>query len=240
VILSCPACRTRYVVPDTAVGVSGRQVRCAACRHSWFQDPPAYDLVERAETVAPPLPPIPVQPPAPPPPPQPVEEAAEQGQENLSGGYDAYAYEEPFRPRRNPAKMWTGIAVGIGLALAAVGGAVWWFGPPRVASLFGIEAAQFDTPLLIMPRAMEPRVQANGNVLLPVSGRIVNPSDTAQPLFDILAEIRDQQGRVVYSWTIPRPAQTLPARGSASFESATVNPPKNAAKLKFTFIGAAR
>lgn len=228
-------------MPDTAVGTTGRQVRCAACRHSWFQDPPAYDLVERAETVAPPLPPIPVQAPVTPPPPPPaIDESAEQGQENLSGGYDAYAYEQPFRPRRNPAKMWTGIAIGIGLALAAVGGTVWWFGGPRVASLFGIEAAQFDTPLLIVPRAMEPRVQANGNILLPVSGRIVNPSDTPQPLFDILAEIRDQQGRVAYSWTIPRPAQTLPAKGSVSFESATVNPPKNAAKLKFTFIGAAR
>lgn len=238
-ILSCPACRTRYVVPDSAVGLSGRQVRCAACRHSWFQDPPAHDLVERAEAIAPQpsLPPVPVVSPTPPPP---VMEEVEQTRHNPADDYDAYSYEEPFRPRRNPAKMWTGIAVGIGLAVVAIGGAVWWFGAPRVASLFGIEAAQFDTPLLIMPRAMEPRVQTNGNILLPVSGRIVNPTDTAQPLFDILAEIRDQQGRVVYSWTIPRPAQTLSARGSVSFESATVNPPKNAAKLKFTFIGAAK
>lgn len=230
-------------MPDSAVGPTGRQVRCAACRHSWYQDPPAFDLVERAEAVAPPPPPLPQAPPpvAEPAPPPPVVEEAEQGQESLSGGgYDPYAYDEPFRPRRNPAKMWTGIAIGIAVALAAVGGAVWWFGGSRVASLFGIEAAQFDTPLLIMPRAMEPRVQANGNVLLPVSGRIVNPSTTAQPMFDILAELRDQQGRVVYSWTIPRPTQTLAAKGSVPFESATVNPPKNAAKLKFTFIGAAK
>jgi predicted Zn finger-like uncharacterized protein len=39
-IIACPACATRYVVPDSAIGVEGRTVRCAKCRHSWFQDGP--------------------------------------------------------------------------------------------------------------------------------------------------------------------------------------------------------
>lgn len=37
-IIACPACGTRYAVPDTAIGLEGRTVRCAKCRHSWFQD----------------------------------------------------------------------------------------------------------------------------------------------------------------------------------------------------------
>jgi predicted Zn finger-like uncharacterized protein len=60
-IIACPACATRYVVPDTAVGVEGRTVRCAKCRHSWFQegheltrpDPAAEIAAEAGELAAP-------------------------------------------------------------------------------------------------------------------------------------------------------------------------------------------
>ncbi len=56
-IISCPACTTRYVVPDSAIGVDGRTVRCAKCRHSWFQEGPS--LTPRPD-------PVPVAAPAPP------------------------------------------------------------------------------------------------------------------------------------------------------------------------------
>ncbi len=67
-IIACPACATRYVVPDSAVGVEGRTVRCAKCRHSWFQeghhldrpeaaDAPIHNQQSVAETEKPPVPP---------------------------------------------------------------------------------------------------------------------------------------------------------------------------------------
>jgi predicted Zn finger-like uncharacterized protein len=36
-LLVCPSCHTRYAVPDDAFGADGRQVRCANCKHAWFQ-----------------------------------------------------------------------------------------------------------------------------------------------------------------------------------------------------------
>ena len=38
-ILTCPDCGTQYVVKDGAIPPEGRQVRCAACKHSWHQGP---------------------------------------------------------------------------------------------------------------------------------------------------------------------------------------------------------
>lgn len=71
-LLVCSSCRTRYVVADSAIGPAGRQVRCANCRHSWFQDGP--------KSVAPPQLDLPT-----PPPPPPVRAAEESGEGQSAG-----------------------------------------------------------------------------------------------------------------------------------------------------------
>src|SRR5687768_15856538 len=77
-IIACPACTTRYVVPDSAIGPEGRTVRCAKCRHSWFQDPPEPVPAATAPVADVPAPTAPVPRPAPEPvprAPEPIPEA---------------------------------------------------------------------------------------------------------------------------------------------------------------------
>ncbi len=40
-IITCPECDTRFVVPSTVFKDGGRKVSCAACKHQWFQEDPS-------------------------------------------------------------------------------------------------------------------------------------------------------------------------------------------------------
>ncbi|HYJ81280.1 MAG TPA: zinc-ribbon domain-containing protein [Allosphingosinicella sp.] len=235
-ILSCPACKTRYVVPDSAVGPSGRQVRCASCRHSWLQPPPQprASAEWQAPPASPPAPPPPLREPAPvrpaasvlgPPPPAEPED------------YDAFAHEPPFRPRRNPARMWTIIAIVAGALMLAATAAVLSFGLPRLGVDFALPG-RGSTPLKLEYSAKN-HTLASGNTLLTVTGRIINPTRSVQRVPQLRAEIRDPSGKTVYSWPISPPVSELqPGQSSTINDAQTDVPTGEGRKLHVAFPSA--
>ena len=52
-IITCPQCETRFLIPSTAFANGPRKVRCSSCKHSWVHDgkeggaDPDADLLER-------------------------------------------------------------------------------------------------------------------------------------------------------------------------------------------------
>lgn len=258
-ILVCPQCATRYIVPDSAIGPSGRSVRCAACKHSWFQEGAALPVREEVMAMAAPSvamiaktaeptpgpdhdrndadAPATAPPPPPamdydrPPPASFVREAAGASEESSS-----FAHEPPFRSRRNPAKLWTIAAVLFALSVAALGGALYYFGTPGWAVNAGLMPDSGEPELLLdMPRKPERRQLPSGDEYFAFSGRIVNASDQTQSVPPIIVEMRDEQDRLVFGWTIRPPVKELGPGDQASFHESRIDIPRNARNLTLTF-----
>lgn len=183
--------------------------------------PTGASIIERAappfvETAAPPPPPASTQP-----------------------DIDAFAHEPPFRPRRNPTRRWTIAAVSAAVVLAGGVAAIQYFGTPTLAAQLGLPGAVVDVPLLLeVPRKPERRILESGNELFAISGKVVNPTDKTQRVPDILAELRDAQGRVVYGWTITPPKRSIGPKSTIEFNSAEVDVPKGSRELNLSFSGA--
>jgi predicted Zn finger-like uncharacterized protein len=124
------------------------------------------------------------------------------------------------------------IAVAVLLIAALVAG-LWFFAPPEWRQRLGLTAAG-ETPLQLMMTHSDRTQLASGNEFLNISGRIINPTDRQQNVPPIHAQLHDSNGKVVYSWTIPPPARTLPPGGSTSFNSAELNIPPSAQELTVT------
>ncbi len=142
----------------------------------------------------------------------------------------------PFAPREtvdngSRSKM-TLLAVAVLLIVAIVAG-LWMFAPADLRQKLGL-ATSGETPLQLMMTHSDRTQLASGNEFLNISGKIINPTDEQQDVPAIHAQLHDSAGKVVYSWTIPPPARTLPPRGSATFNSAELNIPPAAQELTVT------
>lgn len=239
-ILECSECHVRYLVSDKAIGENGRTVRCAACRHSWFQKGVALPPEPSVEDAATPVAADPFQafgrgaPIAPPFFATPVESPVP-AVEAFPDSIDQVV--APRRLRRNPARRWTVAAVAAAVLMLVAIGIILWTSAPGIAQQLGLPLGPAESPLRLVDNPIERRDLANGSELFAVSGKVLNPSLTRQRVPDIRADLRDARGRIVYSWTITPQARTLGPKSAIDFNSAKLDVPATSRRLELSFQG---
>jgi predicted Zn finger-like uncharacterized protein len=254
-LLVCPSCRTRYVVPDSAIGAAGRQVRCASCRHSWFQEGPASVAPPKIEPIAtPPIPSAPVSVPeveapaaaaplpedtAPPPPPPMIDPDVRNEAHVTAPAVDAlpersqFAHEPPFKPRRNPAKIMTYAAIAFAALITVGGGALWYSG--LLDSSFARSGVDPKLQIVLHDNLNLGKDERDGTSYFIASGSIVNPTAQSQSVPDLMVTLKDASGRSVFNWKIKAPVRTLAPGGKTDFSQMKRDVPASSSKISVSW-----
>lgn len=263
-IIACPACATRYAVPDSAVGVDGRTVRCAKCRHSWFQEgplidrpvqaaaPPAeaagasagHDEAARYPATADtePVREVPAEA-------EPVDQTENSDVEEIvervsapaamqepEAQYSQFEYQPPFRSRRNPLRIWTAAAAVFAvIALGTIAAVNYWGAPDWIPFNRPTFAAnQPDLVLDFPPAQQDRRTLPNGSEFFGAVGTITNVGREGRTVPSILIVMRDQREKIVYSWVLAPPKPNIAPGEKMTVVEAVTDVPKSA---KFVEIG---
>ena len=263
--LVCPSCESGFLVDASAIGPTGRQVRCGRCGNSWLAMPVEV---------------LPEEPPAPP------ETDAVNGEDRSAHAPDRFVEAaersvdtvDPFshavdRPENEPPKLadideprrrsrsgaraparergrhgslagWGLFAVVVVAFLAVVvfgrQQIVTW--APATGSLYALVGLGGEAPLPALPTVQlqlkdvtSNRHQANGTSELIIAGEIFNPTDVTQEVPPLVATLMDPTGIELKRWVFAAETDTLPPGGRISFQTTTDNPPGQG-KLHLNFV----
>ncbi len=236
-ILTCPACSTRYLTDAGSFTPHGRTVRCAKCGHSWFQNPPGEDsrsgslpaIVPEGQAA----PPVPVRPqqayatvavPGAVAPPRPLPRNAV----------------DPVRRPPSSVPVVIFLALGVFALLAAL-----YQYRVEVAAMAPEMRGVYDTlGIAVGEQTLEFRnvdfrwADPEMRTRLDVWGEVVNVGKASQAIPLLRFSMSDEHGIELYARTLTLQQRHLAPGASNSFAVALDNPPLNAIDITVDFVKA--
>lgn len=212
-IVSCPACESRFQVDQEQLGYNGRIVRCGKCGNCWHQMPEEDPRTAAAELPGPP--PRPQRRPAP----------------------------VKRRSGRGAAAGWVLLLLFVaGLGAAGWlerGRIVAEF--PQMAEAYALVGLPIEPPgpVLQLNNVDLSSEVVEGTTVIIVRGVVSNISERKQAIPPLRAQLTDSAGEVLAEWTFDSPQTELDAGSAVAFQTETRNPPDGAQNLSISFVGGA-
>mgnify|MGYP003674753333 CR=1 FL=1 len=235
-ILTCPACTTRYLVDPGALGSDGRRVRCARCQHTWHAEPVEDDDVDSPDSEA--------------------DDAAAQTESEAEEQADddedlvatrrrsvrARAQLPAVRESGGGGKLWVAwLILALVVAGLVAGSIVYrteivtiW---PPAGKLYRSVGLSLEPPFTLATDEVKfENVIRDGGTVLLVTGVIRNNGSIKQAIPLLQVTLLDGQQKAIHHWTAQVEQTILGPDESVAFQTQLRNPPDSARFLKVDFL----
>jgi predicted Zn finger-like uncharacterized protein len=235
-LIVCPACASEYRIDAERVGTSGRSVRCAACRETWFisADEVVAAMFDEMASDDEPAPPPPEPAPAAEPD-APADEAVRRPRPATTKGGRA------GKPRRKAGRLSPALAACLILAaalpLTLLFRADVVRAMPQTAGLFARIGLPVNLRGIDLTDVAAFQVPAEGSnpARLVVEGDLVAVARERVAVPPIEVEVRDAGGQPLYRWSVPGPRSALEPGERARFTASLSAPPEKGRQIEVRF-----
>jgi predicted Zn finger-like uncharacterized protein len=199
-ILTCPACTTRFLIADLTIPTEGRDVRCGRCKHVWRQEPIAEIALDTAFE----------------------EDTAASVMPGLAPLDWAPRPLPSVRPRRRPNLWISELAASVALIVFLGGMFLFrdevvaaWEPAARLYDSVGLPVPVTGQGLAIEKLEVKTYRNADKTVLL-VSGHVVNTGKATATVPPLVLSVRDTAKRELLQWAHPLPEEQRLLAGGAT------------------------
>lgn len=259
-ILTCPECKSRYVVNPTVLLPNGRTVRCAKCKNTWFEKKPEEDVEIIPNDDAK----------------NSLNENEKPSNETSNDTSDSTTAEEDFdfpiskpRKRKRPIPKGSNLPalqnqkygsgkigwVSLVVFLTAIISLFLvfqdsissnWPASKKLYAAIGLDAKEVqvepEAPTLepieerLVIGGLAPRREnINGVANLVIAGHVENISDIQQDIPDLRIRLLDERKRVLREWSFQANQTFVNTGEKVAFETSLPNSPNEARDISVTF-----